>query len=220
MVIGIVLITLSVSEFLLGLFFILGYQRKQATIWYGLFLFGVSVYVGANGLGYLEALVRPQVAEQFAWMGGVLTAVFILPFSFTFPVARKKVVDLVPIVVWPALLFPLGLLLTDLIIIREGVVRFVEGYQTNQGPYFYVMIAFFAVYWLWALLNFVRNIMGSDGMHRWQLKMILIGLTASLLSSSYFDILLPASSGSASSFIGALMTSVCLFFTSLIIIKR
>lgn len=218
MIIGSILLIISVAEFALGVWFLTKYQRSQATMWYGLFAIGTSLYVASNGLGYL--VNNFYIAERFGWIGGMMTAVFILPFSFSYPLPKRPVSELLPYVVWPLAVFIPGLFWADIFITDKGVINYRQGYQTQVGTYFWFMLAFFAVYWIWALVNLFQTMKKSDGQHRWQLRMILIGLIVSLIVSVSFDVILPLVTKSRLGYIGSMFSAVWLGFTSYIIMKK
>jgi hypothetical protein len=218
MLIGYVLLLIALAEVILGLFLIFRYQRSQATTWYGLFAIGIAIYVATNGLGYMQN--NFYIAERFGWIGGLMTAIFILPFSWSFPLPRKKISELLPFVIWPLAVFVPGILLTNIFLREDAVINYIAGYQTAPGPYFWFMLMFFFVYWIWALANLIYRYTKSDGQHRWMIKMILIGIGLSLVVSVAFDIIYPLVAISKIGYVGSLFSAIWLGFTSYIIIKR
>lgn len=218
MVIGYVLLAVAFAEFALGLYFLTRYKTQQSTFWFGLFCFGVAMYVATNGLGYMRNSF--YIAERFGWVGGMLTAIFILPFSWTFPLPRKRIGEVLPFVIWPLVVFTPGILWTDIFLRADAIVDYVQGYQTAPGPYFWFMLMLFFVNWVWALGNMLYNFSRSDGHHRWMLKMLLIGLGLSLIVSVATDIIYPLVTVSKIGYIGSLFSAVWLGFTSYILLKR
>ncbi len=220
MIIGYILLLIALAEFFLGLYLIFRYQRSQATMWYGLFAIAISVYVGANGLGYVNTVVTGQWAEHIAWVGGMATAMFFLPFSYTFPLPRRSARELVPLAIWPLAIIIPGLLFTNLFVQQQSIVRFGQGYKTATGPYFWFMILIFLVYWIWAITNLIIRLRKSDGTHRQYLQLILIGIFLSLLVSAIFDIYMPLTHVTRYGYIGSLFSTIWLGFTSYIILKK
>jgi len=218
MTIGIILIVIAVAEFLLGLYFLLAYQRSQATTWYGLFCIAVSIYVGANGIGYL--IENFFIAERFGWAGGLLTAVFILPFSYSFPVPKKRVSELLPLILWPVLAFVPVTLWTNLFLVDIGVISYRAGYQTAAGQFFWALLTVFSVYWSWAMINLFRWYAQSDGLHRLQLRLIIFGILVSLGVSIVFDIIYPLVTVSRLGYIGSMFSAIWLGFTSYILVRK
>lgn len=218
MFVGFILLLVSLTELGLASFFFFGYRRNQATLWYGLFSIAVALYVGGNALGYLGWLAG-RWSEHLAWLGGVSTAVFFLPFSFSFPIPFKKICDLLPLILWPLSIFIPGILLTNAFIQQQSIVEFGKGYATAQGPYIWFMLLFFAVYWIWSIVNIIRSQRRSDGLHKRYLNIILLGIISSLVISGIFDIYIPLFSPTRFGYVGSLFTSIWLATTSYIILK-
>lgn len=218
MLIGYTLILIALAELSLGLFLIFRYQRSPAQMWYGFFCLAISLYVMANGLGYLRD--NFYIAERIGWMGAILTSIFILPFSFSFPLPRKRLSELLLLVVWPIVIFVPAILATDILLNDSGIINYREGYQTSQGPYFFALVGLFGVYWLWALINLFWRRSRVDGVHRQQLNMILLGISASLAVSVTTDIIIPLVSKSTIGYVGSLFSAVWLGFTAYIVLRK
>lgn len=218
MLIGLILIALALVELWLGLYFIFRYEKRQSTIWYGLFFIGASVYVGANGWGFIYD--QFYIAERFGWFGGALATSLFLPFSYSFPIPQRTYRELLPWVIWPVVIFGLGSLFTDLFVKEQGIISYREGYQTAAGKFFWLYILFFATYWVWAITNLAKSFLRSDGIHRWILKMTLVGILTSLLVSIIFDIALPLITKSRFGYLGSLFTSVWVLFTGYILVAK
>lgn len=216
--IGWLLIAISLVEVWLGFWFLTKYQKNQATMWYGLFAWAIALYVGANGLGYL--INNFYIAERFGWIGGIMTAALILPFSFSFPLPLRPVRELAILAIWPAAVFIPGFWLTDIFITNQGLIDYRGGYQTLVGQYFWFALTFFAIYWLWALVNLFRAMQRSEGRPQWQLRTILIGLVVSLLFSVAFDIILPLVTSSTFGYVGSLFSSIWVGMTAYILVKK
>ena len=218
MTIGILLLIVAVSQLILGIWFLTRYQKNQATMWYGYFAIGIALYVASNGLGYLSN--NFYIAERFGWIGGLMTAIFILPFSYSFPLPKKSVNELLPFIIWPLAVFVPGFLLTNIFVTDQGIIDYRQGYQTLTGPYFWFALTFFGIYWIWGLVNLFQSMQKSDGQHRWQLRMILSGLFVSLIVSVAFDIVLPLVSKSTLGWVGSMFSAIWLGFTSYVIAKK
>lgn len=219
MLIGIILIVIAVAELCLGVFFLNRYQKNQATMWYGLFAISVAKYVGANGLGY-TGWIDGQLAEHLAWIGGMSTAFFFLPFSYSYPLPLRPVRELWTLALWPLVIFFPGLLWTGAFIGQRGIVKFGEGYTTDMGPYFWFMIFVFGTYWLWAIWNLSKRLGSTDGIHRRNIQLILGGIITSLIVSAVFDIYFPLADITRYGFLGSLFTSVWFGFTSYILVRK
>lgn len=220
MLIGSILTVLAIAQLILGLWFLFGKQRNQTLLWYGLFMVGVALYVGANGLGYLNWLISQAQAEHVAWTGAAIITTFILPFSLTFPLPRRTMRELLPLIAWPLAIFLPGILFSDAFILQQGKVNFGNGYMTQTGTYFPFFLAFFIMYWLWAFVNFGRSLKTSDGVHKQQIITFLIGTSISFALSGYFDIIKPLTSATQFGYIGSLCSSIWFGFTAYILVKK
>lgn len=218
--IGYILFPLALLQLGLGVSFIVRYRGNQATLWYGLFMIGVSFYVGANGLGYLHWLISQQQAEHLAWTGGAFTAAFIVPFSYSFPITQRSWRELLPWVLWPLVVFVPGILWTNAFVQQQSIVNFGNGYVTSSGPYFNVFLAFFMVYWVWAFTTFFRSLRRADGVHRRYLQIFLVGTILSIGISSFFDIYMPLTHATRFGYIGSLCSSIWFGFTSYILVRK
>ncbi len=189
-------------------------------MWYGLFCFAAALYVGANGLGYLGKFITGDTAEHLAWMGGILATIFFLPFSRSYPLPTRTLRENLPWVVWPTIIFFPGILWTELFIARSNVVKFGEGYTTATGDLFWFLLAVFAAYWVWSIVNLVRAWRRADGLHRRNLHLILTGILVSFIISTIFDIYMPLNNPSRYGFVGSLFTSVWVVMTGYILVKK
>lgn len=218
MIMGLSLIVVSLIELWLGCWFFYRYQKNQAIIWYGLFTLAVALYVGANGLGSITD--NYFIHEKISWVGGILTAIFFLPFSFSFPIQQKKGSELVSLVFWPAIIFTAGIVFSNSFINEPPQPNLVEGYQTSPGELFWLLITSFFGLWIWSLSNLVRSYKRVDGIKKSQTRILTIGVSLSLLVSIIFDIFYPLFTVSQVGFVGSLFTSIWLFTTSYIIIRK
>lgn len=219
--IGWILIIIAVAEFFLGFWFLTKYQKNQATFWYGLFSMGAAVYVMSNGFGFL-GLGDPNYTEKVGWSAGAFLTACFLGFSYSFPLPRKTMSELLPLVIWPIIVFVPAILFTTLIIgfSDNQLFNYKTGYMTASGPYFWTFMLFFGAYWTWSIRNLIINYVKSDGIHRWQMGNILFGVATSLVVSITFDIIFPLVVLTKFGYIGSLATSVWLGFTSYIIVKK
>lgn len=215
--IGAILVIVAILDLVLAFWFFLAYTRvSYATRWYGLFSLSVALYVGANGLGYLN-IISSGTAESFAWAGGMLTAVFFLSFSYTFPVPTRTTASLFPWVFWPGIIFLAGFLGGDIFIQNNELSP--TGYSLVAGQGFYLAVLIFITYWTWSIINLLRSMSKTDGRMRLNLKIILFGVFVSLLTSIVFDILLPIRSVTGVGYLGSVATTIWLFTTTYIIVK-
>lgn len=219
MIIGYILLAIALVALIIGLRFVFVYNHSQSTIFYGLLAIGVAIYVGINGAGYIGALVGPQVV-RWGWVGATIATVFFLAFSYSFPLPKKLYRELLPWWLWPTLIFLPAFIFTELLTVNNNTLTYPQGYVRQDGPYIWVFLIFFAIYWLWALWIMINRFRVADGIHRWQLRLILIGSICSLVVATLFDIIIPESGGTGSGYVGPFFTSIWLGFTSYILLKK
>lgn len=221
MIIGYILLLIALAEVGLGIWLLTKYQKNQATFWYGLFAIGVAMYVASNGFGYIIHAISGGFNERIGWVGGVILTSAFLAFSYSFPLARKKWSELFPWVIWPFAIFVPGFFLTNVFIKQNGLLHYgAGGYQTDPGPYLWFFLIFYGVYWLWAMINMATTWSRTDGVHRWQVKVIALGTLTSLIIGTVFDVVIPLFTAQRYGYVGSLFTSVWLGVTSYIILKK
>ncbi|MFH0829028.1 MAG: histidine kinase N-terminal 7TM domain-containing protein [Candidatus Kerfeldbacteria bacterium] len=218
MVIGYILLTLSLVELILGVFFLTRYKNQQSTFWFGLFCFGSAIYVGSNGMGFISHVFNN--AEEMSWLGGMIATAMFLPFSTSFPFPQRNFREQVPWAVWPAVIFSTGLIFSDAFIVGRGITRFTPGYMTQPGQLFWFMNVVLVFYWIWSLVNLFRTFKKSDGIIRKNLRLILFGILVSLLFSIFFDVVLPLVTVNIFGYVGSVMTSAWLGMTSYILVAK
>lgn len=219
MTIGFILLVLALAELVIGIRFLFRYQRSTTSVFYGFFCFSVALYVGANAIGFLH-VANGNTAERLGWAGGAIATAFFLPFTYVFPLPQRTGRELFPWAFWPVLLFGFGMLFSDVFIQTPGVINYGQGYQTTTGSYFWVFLIFFGFYWLWSLVNLARSYQHSDGIHRIQIRVIIVGIVFSLIAASIFDIILPLITPSPFGYVGSLLTSAWLGATTYILLKK
>ncbi len=216
--IGYILVVLAVLEVYLGFYLLTRYQRSQTTTYYALFALGSALYVGMNGLGYLTGSYF--IGEKLSWFGGIIATIFFLPFSLSYPFPRKSFKDVLPWILWPLLIFGLGEPLTELFIENGYGLHYQTGYKTNDGEFFYFLIAFIFAFWAWSIVNLVRTYKIFGGTQRRLLKFVLIGTGISLAASIGFDILLPLFVVSKLGYIGSLFNAAWVAATAYILLRK
>ena len=219
MIIGYILLIIAAAQILIVCTLIFRYQKKQATVYYGLFAIGIAIYVTGNGFGFTR-LIETNLAESIAWVGGVLATTFFLVFSFTFPISKKQIADLLPLILWPVIVFIPNLFFTEAIIGKSLTEPFGEGYQTDTGPLFWLLLSFIGIYWIWGIGNLIKAYRQSDGFYRRFLKILSIGVTGTLIVTLAFDVVLPLFIKSQFGYVGSLFSSVWVIVTSYLMLKK
>lgn len=218
MTIGIILTTLALFELCLALWFLSKYQRSTTIVSYALFALGSAIYVGMNGVGYISGSY--YFGEKLGWLGGVIATTFFLTFSMSYPHPRKAWREMLPWILWPLVIFGLGIIATNLFIGTNTITHFGDGYMTSVGTYFSLLIVYVAFYWTWSITNLVRSYRHTaDAQHR-MIRYILIGTLVSLTGTITFDIIIPLITVSNLGYVGSLFNAAWLGMTSNILVRK
>ncbi|MBU1148654.1 hypothetical protein KKI23_01045 [Patescibacteria group bacterium] len=217
------LLAVGLIELFLGIWLLIKYQRSAINTWYGLFIFSVAAWVFSNAGLYLSEYLGNNnslfLFNQLTWLAGVVLTCAFLFFSFVFPFSQK------PIKKWAYLLFLIPLTLFSFL------VFFTDNFQTDiliaansqryvMGDLFYLFPPFFFVYWIWSITNLAKKYQAADGIHKWQIKYLLIGIIVSLLIIIGVDIIPITFGWKVINGVGEFATLIWLFFTSYIILKK
>lgn len=220
MLIGYILLVIAAAQVLIGLTLIFRYQKKPATIFYGLFALSAAVIVAANGIGYLSNTVPANTLETITWSSAILLPIFFLGFCFSFPIPRRPIREILPLIIWPIFIFPLAIISSDSIIIHRHIEAFRDNYAVSPGQLMWMYIVVFSVYWIWGIYLLIKEHTKSTGYYRWFIRIVIISVFISLTTSVYFDLIQPIANTSRYSFIGSLFTAVWVIITSYLMLKK
>lgn len=220
MTIGIILMVIALAELGLGLWFLTDKNRNQATFWFGLFAISSAIYVGSNAFGYLGGPINPQMAEHYGWAGGALATIFFLPFTLSFPVPRRSMRELWTIIIWPLVIFIPAFIYSDLLVKNRAILKFGQGYTAQSGPYLWFFLLFVAVFWTWSIWNLIVSYRRTDGLHRQNLAIILVGTLISVIVTLFMDVYAPLTRVSHYGYVGALCTAFWFASSAYILLKK
>ena len=218
-----ILLVVGLIELFLGIWLLIKYQRSAINTGYSVFVFSVASWVLSNAGLYLSEHLNNGswlfLFNQLTWLTGVILTCAFLIFSFVFPFSQK------PIKKWAWWLFLIPLALFTFLIF------FTDNFQTNiimaensqryvMGNLFYSFPVFFFFYWIWSIVNLAKKYQVADGIHKWQIKYLLIGIIVSLLIIIGVDIIPITFGWKVINGVGEFATLIWLFFTSYIILKK
>ena len=216
---SIILIIIAIVEFILGFYILIRKQGEIARV-YGLFVFGVIVWVLSLGLELgLKNLDYAFLASNFTYVAAACIASIFVYFSLVFPFKTRplKKLDFLAIIS-PGIIVLLLILFTDLLT-KELIVHD-WGRETTLGAAYHFYSIYFLGFMTWGLVNLFKKYKISDGVHRWQIKYFLWGIIISLAFGLFFDLILPWFGNYKLVHIGAEASIVWLGFTSYIILKK
>lgn len=224
LILGIILIVIAILEISLAAYLFLTNYKDQIRRWYSFFVLSISIWVGSLGLSFVFTSKDLIVMTGYLpYVGGMLGVVTLLGFSWVFPLVTKRFTKWQ----WIALIIPM-ILFTILIysplapVVQE--TQMTEWRTNPKGPSYDLYNAFILVYIIWAVVNLAIKIRTADGIHRWQLKNLLIGVSISAFVVIVANVLLPWLRTSNweffESFIGPALSAVWLVFSGYIIFKK
>ncbi|MFH0952587.1 MAG: histidine kinase N-terminal 7TM domain-containing protein [Patescibacteria group bacterium] len=213
---GIPLIIIGIIELFLGFFIFFRYQKQKIPLFYSLFIFGVAIWVIGNGLAYIGDL---DFWARVTYVGATLLAAFFVLFTMVFPYQEKvinrgiKLLLLALVLVFSITIFIDGWFVESFTDVfgREG---------NNFGLLYYPFMIYIPALLAWGILLLVNKFKKSDGIHRWQLKYLLVGVIFSGVFGLNFNLILPALGVSYLGYIGPGSSIIWLGFTTYIILKK
>lgn len=221
---GIVLIVISSLELFLSVYLTVTNYRNEIRRWYSLFTFCISIWVGSLGLSLIFTTKEAvTVVGYFPWISGICAVVALLGFSWVFPVKTKRLTFLQwLILLLPILIFSILIFSSFAPVVQETQLT---KWRTNEkGPSYNLYNISITIFILWAFINLLRKHRISDGIHKWQLKYLIVGIAISSFAVIMANILMPwlkiAEWELFESFIGPTLSIVWLGFTSYIIFRK
>ncbi|MFA6512443.1 MAG: histidine kinase N-terminal 7TM domain-containing protein [Patescibacteria group bacterium] len=173
------MIIIGLFDFGFASFIFTRYQRESRIIMYGMFALMVGGWVLLNGVGLL--FERGGATSDFFGRSAFVFAAFIFPFMyvfsvlFPFPSAR---IDgrFVFLALLPAILLSALAYFTDALIQGFDLTRYA---QTIPGEGFWLYVLYILIFFGLILAELLGKFRRSDGIHRWQLKYLIIVIALS-----------------------------------------
>lgn len=219
---GIILLIIALLELALG-FNIYSRDRNNSVNKSFLALtLGVIIWVAVNAFLALTKETDLVLWYRLAYFAGVIIASSFLYFAWVFPYRlfftdwRRKIIVIAPIILFIPLFF-----LTDLMIL--SVTKNEQVPVVDYGSWFSLYVAYFVAFFAWAFLSLVKKYRRSDGMHRWQLKYVIISALIPVVVNLFTDIFLPWFGYSRQPwmvYIGAELSVVWLGLTAYVAFKK
>lgn len=174
-----VVIAISLMEVLLAIYILTRHPASLVKNVLGLMTLSAALWLFSGGYG---ALIGDLNGVLFWWkvtfLGATGIAAFFLLFSWAFPFQREKIKGVhYVIVILPIVFFGFLLFLTDSLV--KGLDTSGKLPMLTFGISHKLFAAYFIGYWLWAIINLFKKYKASDGLHRWQLKILLWGTVIS-----------------------------------------
>lgn len=192
---GIILLIVAVLELWLGLYILFRSPRDPINKSFILLTGAILLWVISNALiAFISNLVIVELLFRLAYVGGVFIGLFFLLFTAYFPYRTFQVPKRTMFfIALPSLALSFVLLFSDSIMSGLTVVRGVN--VAKLEPLFVLYLIYFLVYFIWTFLILYKKFIRSDGIHRWQLKYVLLSTTIPFAISLVTDVILPWISG-------------------------
>ena len=189
---GIILLIIGTVELLLGIYFIMRRRTGESAQWYKFLIFSVAIWVLCNaGAALVQGIDQKYIFIELTYVGGGFIAAFFLLFSYTFPFLRKQLNS------WFKFLILLPALLNVIVVIVSNQyfqsieVKGALIIERGSEALLFIFLIYFLFYWIWGLINLFKSYKVSDGIHRWQLKYLIVGLIVSSFIAIIADMVFP-----------------------------
>lgn len=218
MTIGYVLVALSVVELLFGINIIRRRPLSEIKVSFFSYILVVVVWVASNGLiRVVSDFQLINLNNQLSYVAGILIALSLYYFTGTFPFRKSEKNQFeLPILVAIATFFACVIFLSNLVI--SPTIHDYSDLPTF-GPLYWVYTLTLVLFIVLSIIRFLRKLRMSDGIHHWQIKMMLWGILISGIAGITSDLILPVV-GIQYSAIGSLLSIVWLGFSYYIVRKR
>ncbi|MFA6525441.1 MAG: histidine kinase N-terminal 7TM domain-containing protein [Patescibacteria group bacterium] len=220
---AIILFIISFLEILLAGYVYFRNRKNLIGKVFSFFTFCVSFWVWP--IGIVVFLNNQQSIEFFTkltWVGPIFMAPALLLFSWIFPYKSIEI----KLKHWLILIFPV---IVSMFFLYSSTCPIIDSIEmtvwrrVHFGPGIHIFNTLFVFYWIWAMVNFYQTYKASEGIHRWQLKYLLIGIVVSSFFGILFDLIFPwfgVFMYDIFSVIGAITSVIWLGFVSYILFKK
>lgn len=220
--IGIALLIIAALELLSGIYIFVTRVKGHIVYAHSIIVLGVVLWVAGNGMFALNTLVDALYFwTRFIYIGAVILTIGFVYFSYAFPYFD------VPLHRGTVLLLAGSFLyFTWVMGFTNKLLAGVQG-QTQFGIHpvlfgdlYHLFIVWFLALFVWAFVNLLRKLKKAQGVHRWQIKSVFLGVLLSFLVGATFNVFLPLLGGPQWFFVGAGSSIFWLAFTSYIVFNK
>lgn len=211
------LTAIGILEILLGIYFLLKYQKSPVTNWYVVVTLSIAAFVLCNAVTF-STRAASEFFHTSQWFAAVvLTAAFFMfiihfPFRLYRPTPHESLLFWIPVIIMLFVIY-FGDFITSL------DFSYLPAKQ-NYGGTFWAFLAFFLTYWAIVIYNMVKKIRRSDGIHRWQLRTLLFGgVLPPLILATVTGVIFSPLSITGYFWLGPEATIIWLGFTTYIMVK-
>ena len=211
---GVILLLIAGFEIALFVFF-WRYEKTITIKAYLIFIAGVILWVGANGISMIIGNGDVTFVQKFTYLGGTLITAGFLLFVYCFPYPQSRMVHylkylpLISGIIFGAWFF-LGnsFFAARSIILEDGIMR-----TTLISKGLLVWTIFFLIVWVLAIIELIRRFHSAVGNEKRRLYYLLIGVIISLFIGTITDVILPIANVAHYAWLGSGFSIVWLWFS-------
>ncbi|MFH1534942.1 MAG: histidine kinase N-terminal 7TM domain-containing protein [Patescibacteria group bacterium] len=188
---AIVLIVIGCLELLLSLYILFQNPKDRIRRWYSLLVFSVALWVLSIGLGItINDVFAIDILTRLNWIGPIVFAPTLLFFSWIFPYTTKKI----GIRNW--LIFGFSIV-TGILLLYNDIIPIYTSINSDPwrtvifGPGVHIFNVLFLLYWVWSAINLYIKFRSADGVNRWLLRNVLLGILISSIFGVVSNMILP-----------------------------
>jgi hypothetical protein len=220
---AVIIIGVAVAELMLGLYVLLRNRKDSISITFFALVVSIVIWVTANAVlvGSLQGIMN-ALYYKVAYFSGILIATTFVQFAWVFPYKSANTSKTVKTALsFIVLLFFALFFFSDVLIV--DVVKNGNTSDITYGNIFSVYIAYFAGLFIWAFYVLISKAIKADGLHRWQLKLVIISVMIPFIVNITTDIIMPwlgYARGTWLVYLGAESSIVWVGLTSYILFKK
>lgn len=212
-IIGSILLLVALAEFGLLIFF-LRYVRTITILSYLGFIAGIALWVGANGISFLQIEGDITSIQKFAYLGGTLLISSFLVFAHSFPYpVHKSINTLKYFPVIAVMVFGYMLFGSNYFFSTEHY--FLKGYDmiVTRSSGLSVWTVFFLVVWALAVYELLCRYRQPQTTQKLRIYYLLIGIAITSVIGITSDVIMPYFAIPNYAWVGPLFSVVWVWFT-------
>lgn len=218
-----IMFVLAVLELGLGVYALARNPHSKIIKAFSVMVAGVVLWVGFNAIiGIAENTETIFNLYKVTYLAGVIIALGVYFFAYYFPYQRSEPRTKTSlVVVGLAVILGAGTLFSKQVI--DGVIDYSGYFDISAGPIYGLYVVFFIGLFANAIWKLAQKFRESDGIHREQIKFILVSLSIPVVISFFTELILPwmeYDRGGWLYYVGSLSSSIWLFICAYILFRR
>jgi len=188
---GIILFIIAGIELFLGLYVFTRNRRDSVSTTFLLLVISIVIWLLVNAI--LALSLQSGFNESYyrtAYFSGILIATSFIFFAWVFPYKSSNISKIIKMVL--SAIIPIFFILfffTDLMLV--DAVKNGNLSDITYGSLFPLYIVYFSILCAWGFYILFMKLLKAEGMHKWQLKFVIIGTIIPFIVNIITDILMP-----------------------------